>query len=205
MSDYYQTSRGRSSTPTRVGERNASSSSSAYLTRPIHDTNFTEMLNRTRNNINRISQKYSTDSIEPYSDSRYPSLSHPDSWSRSCLIRRALSNGSQRDFSASRQLLATSHHQPTPAMPALPPPPPTSQNIENDPNHNIANLSKYSAFDFEELMNRIARLEKESDKKHRLEDRIVKLENANENLRATVYIFISVNLSPLGRKLDDRK
>jgi hypothetical protein len=38
----------------------------------------------------------------------------------------------------------------------------------------------------EELLHRLSRLEKDNDKKHRFEDQILKLENVNEHLRATV-------------------
>lgn len=38
------------------------------LNRPTHDTNFTEMLTRTRNNINKISQRYSTENYDLYND-----------------------------------------------------------------------------------------------------------------------------------------
>lgn len=41
-------------------------SNNLYLTRPSYDTNFSDMLNRTKNNINKISQKYSSDNLNNF-------------------------------------------------------------------------------------------------------------------------------------------
>jgi hypothetical protein len=49
-----------------------------------------------------------------------------------------------------------------------------------------AKSSSTSAFEMDELMSRISRLEQDSEKKHRLEDRVLKLENTNETLRSSV-------------------
>jgi hypothetical protein len=53
----------------------------------------------------------------------------------------------------------------------------------------------------EELLHRIARLEKENDKKHRYEDQILKLENVNEHLRATVRHLCLICPSSLPRSV----
>jgi hypothetical protein len=71
------------------------------------------MLTRTRNNINRISQRYSTEAIEPYTETRYVSITDHSShagWPSDATELVSDGNPQIVTLLAQQTQIRTSHH-----------------------------------------------------------------------------------------------
>lgn len=63
-----------------------------------------------------------------------------------------------------------------------------NNNLEE--NNSISNVNQLkNNFDIEEIFNRLSRLEKENERKSRLDDRISKMESIIDNLRSSVSFY----------------
>ena len=128
------------------------------------DSNFTDILNRTRQNISRISSRYSTDAVDQpaYSISRSTtSFREPidlDKYSSPMAVNRSLIGYQQKVDSD-----ATENR----------PPPVPSRNDK-------------VATSLDDIMERLSKLEQGAQDRYRFEERMMKVESSLESLRAAV-------------------
>jgi hypothetical protein len=121
------------------------------------DANFSDILNRTRQNISRISSRYSTDALDQ------SSYSQP----RPSAYRDSFENDKYGTSSNQRSMISYSRSAENESVENRPPPVPAR--------------SEKSVTGLDEILDRLSRLEQENSGRLRMEERMLKLETSMAN------------------------
>jgi hypothetical protein len=133
------------------------------------DANFSDILNRTRQNISRISSRYSTDALDQ------SSYSQP----RPSAYRDSFENDKYGTSSNQRSMISYSRSAENESVENRPPPAPAR--------------SEKSVTGLDEILDRLSRLEQENSGRLRMEERMLKLETSMESLKSVVDSLVSNN------------